>query len=66
MARTNIDLDEKLMAEAIRLTNSKTKKAVVNFALKELVTRKRRKDILKFEGQVKWEGKLNEMRKSRI
>lgn len=65
MLRTNIELDEKIVAEALRLTRKKTKKEVVNFALEELVRKIKRKKILGLEGKVKWTGNLDEMRKSR-
>ena len=35
--RTNIDLDDSLLEEAFRLTNVRTKKELVNMALKELI-----------------------------
>ena len=63
--RTHIELDEKLISEAMKLTHLKTKKALVNYALKELVRKVKRKNLLHLEGKVKWEGNLSEMRKSR-
>ena len=44
MRRTNIEIDETLVKEAMKLTNQKTKKAVVNLALKELVSKEKRKN----------------------
>lgn len=66
MSRTNVVLDDKLVEEALNLTHLKTKKEVVNYALKELVRKMKRKDLLKFEGKVEWEGDLTEMRKGRV
>jgi Arc/MetJ family transcription regulator len=66
MHRTNIELDEKLVKEAMRLFGKKTKKELVHFALNELIRRERAKGILSLEGKVKWEGDLREMRKGRI
>ncbi len=66
MLRTNIELDEKLVDEAMELTNKKTKKELVNYALQELVSSIKRKKILELEGKVEWAGSLSEMRKSRI
>lgn len=66
MLRTNIELDEKLVNEAMRLTRKKTKKELVNYALRELVSKMRRKKLLKLEGKVEWTGDLGEMRKSRV
>lgn len=39
MLRTNIELDEKLVDEAMRLTHKRSKKELVNYALEELVRR---------------------------
>ena len=66
MMRTNIELDEKLVEEAMKLTDSKTKKELVNYALKELVRKKKRKKLLEKEGNVEWDGSLEKMRKSRV
>jgi Arc/MetJ family transcription regulator len=64
--RTNIVLDDKLVKEGLNLTKLKTKKDLVNLALKEFVERRKRKRILKLEGKVEWEGNLDEMRRSRV
>lgn len=66
MLRTNIELDSKLVNEALRLTGMKTKKEIVNYALKELVRKRNRKKLFKLEGKVEWVGNLNEMRKNRL
>lgn len=66
MHRTNIELDEKLVKEGMRLCNKKTKKELINFALKEVIRREKVKGILALEGKVVWEGDLREMRKGRF
>ena len=66
MQRTNIELDEKLVKQAMRLFGKKTKKELVHFALNELIRRERAKGILSLEDKVKWEGDLREMRKGRF
>jgi Arc/MetJ family transcription regulator len=66
MNRTNIELDEKLVNEAMKLTHKKTKKDLVNYAVEELVRKLKRKKILELEGKVGWAGELDETRKSRI
>jgi Arc/MetJ family transcription regulator len=66
MLRTNIELDEKLVKEAMTLTRKKTKKELVNYALRELVNKIKRKKILDLEGKVDWSGNLAEMRKNRV
>jgi Arc/MetJ family transcription regulator len=66
MSRTNVELNDKILKDALKLTRIKTKKDVVNYALEELVKKMRRKKMLELEGKVKWEGSLNEMRASRV
>jgi Arc/MetJ family transcription regulator len=66
MLRTNVELDEKLVKEAMKFTHKKTKKEIVNYALEELVKRFKRKKLLEIEGKVEWTGNLDEMRKSRV
>lgn len=66
MPRTNIELDDKLVEEAMKLTHKKTKKELVNYALDELVKRLKRKKLLELEGQVEWTGNLDEMREGRV
>ena len=66
MLRTNIELDEKLVDEAMMLTKMKTKKELVNFAVEELVHKLRRKKILELESKVDWTGDLEQTRKTRI
>ena len=52
---TNLAIDEKLLAEAVRVGGLKTKKSAVNEALKEFIDRRKRKDILKMFGTVEME-----------
>jgi Arc/MetJ family transcription regulator len=61
--RTNIVIDEELMKKGIRYTGLRTKKELVNYALRELIQRKERKEILRLKGKLHWEGDLEEMRK---
>jgi len=60
--RTNIVLDEKLVEEAMRLSNAHTKKEVVDMALQNFVSYLKRRDMKKLFGKVKWEGNLDTMR----
>ena len=60
--RTNIDIDDKLMREAMKISKVKSKKELVNHALEELIRLDKRKKMLSLFGRVKWEGNLNEMR----
>jgi Arc/MetJ family transcription regulator len=51
--RTNIEIDDELMEEALKLSGSRTKREVVDLALRELVQRRRRKDMLELVGKVR-------------
>jgi Arc/MetJ family transcription regulator len=63
--RTNIEIDEKLMKEAMRSANTKTKKETVEAGLRMLIQIKGQEGIRKLRGKVKWEGNLDEMRGGR-
>ena len=63
--RTNIEIDDKLMQEAQRLSGLKTKRAIIDAALQMFVRVKRQTDILSLPGKVRWEGNLDEMREGR-
>jgi Arc/MetJ family transcription regulator len=60
--KTNVDLDEKLVIAARKLTGLKTKKELVNHALYELVRRGDQRKILSLRGKIHWQGDLAEMR----
>ena len=60
--RTNIVIDDTLIAKAMNYTGPRTKKEVVHFALEEIVRREERKKILDLQRKVHWEGNLDEMR----
>jgi Arc/MetJ family transcription regulator len=49
--RTNIVLDDILLAEAMKLTQVPTKREVVELALRELVAGRKRKNVLELVGQ---------------
>ena len=61
--RTNIVIDDELMANALKLTGLKTKREAVELGLKTLVRLKRQEKIRQFRGKLSWEGDLDEMRK---
>jgi len=64
--RTNILLDDQLVNRAKRLTGLKTKRAVVDEALRTLVRLKEQERIRSLRGQLHWEGDLDELRRSRV
>jgi Arc/MetJ family transcription regulator len=60
--RTNIEINDKLMKDTLKATGLKTKKEVVDLALKELLRLSRQADLRKLRGKFYWEGDLEEMR----
>jgi Arc/MetJ family transcription regulator len=60
--RTNIVIDDKLMAEAIKLSQLKTKKAVVETGLRLLIQIKKQERIKGLRGKLNWDGDLEKMR----
>ena len=63
--RTNIEIDDELIQEALRVSGLKTKRAVVEAGLRMLLRLKRQEDILNLVGKVRWEGDLDESRQGR-
>lgn len=63
--RTNIDIDENLIQEAMKLTGITTKKTAVEEALRQMVSLKKQAKLKDLRGKLKWEGNLDEMRSSR-
>lgn len=65
MLRTNIVLDEKLIQSCIKATGIKTKRAVIDFALHEILRHEKQKELLKLRGKVHWKRNLTSSRSSR-
>jgi Arc/MetJ family transcription regulator len=63
--RTHIELDDQLIHQAQDLSGLKTRKATVNAALKEYVKILKRRELLRLEGKVAWEGDLDQLRAQR-
>ena len=64
--RTNIDIDDELMRQAMRRSGARTKKAAVEAGLRLLVKTHAQTAIRRLRGKVRWEGDLNESRLSRV
>jgi Arc/MetJ family transcription regulator len=64
--RTNIDLDDKLIAEAMELGGLPTKKAAVDQALRDFVVHHSRKKALQELKGLGWYGDLDAMREGRV
>ncbi len=63
--RTNIELDDELMAAAKEATGLATKKAIVEEALRDLVLRYRQRKAIDSLAGLGWEGDLQTMRRDR-
>jgi len=63
--RTNIEIDDQLMLQAMKSSGQRTKRATVEEALRLLVRLRRQTAIRQLRGKVKWEGNLDESRLGR-
>jgi len=59
---THVTVDVKLIEQGLHTTGLKTRRDLVNFALRELLRRENQKKLLELKGQVDWEGDLNVLR----
>ena len=65
MKRTNIVLDERLVRQGLKFTGIKTRRALIDHALRELVRRGNQTGLMDLKGRIHWEGDLGNMRKIR-
>jgi len=65
MKRTNLVLNEDLLAGAVRALGVKTYSAAVNTALEEVVRIRKIQSLPQFFGSGIWQGSLPEMRQDR-
>lgn len=63
--RTNIEIDDDLLEAARHVAGTTTKRATVEYALRELARRHERRRLLELRGTVDWQGDLNESRRGR-
>jgi Arc/MetJ family transcription regulator len=61
--RTNIDIDDELMREALAVSGLPTKRSVVEEALRQMIALKQQEDVRRLRGRLHWEGDLDEMRR---
>jgi Arc/MetJ family transcription regulator len=60
--RTNIVIDDTLMADALKASGVRTKREAVELGLRTLVRIRRQEGIRRLRGKLNWEGDLDEMR----
>jgi Arc/MetJ family transcription regulator len=63
--RTTIEIDDRLMRQALRCSGIKTKRGTVEAALRLLVQIRAQARIRKLRGTIRWDGDLNQSRLSR-
>jgi Arc/MetJ family transcription regulator len=64
--RTNIEISDELMKEALQVSGLRTKRAAVEAGLRALIRLHRQKKILDLAGKVHWEGNLDQSREGRF
>lgn len=66
MGRTNIELDDRLVEQAMDLTGARSKREVVDIALRRLVDKgSLYRSIRSLRGKIPWEGDVDGWRSSR-
>jgi len=65
VSRTNVVLNDTLVVSCQKATGLKTRRALIDHALKELLRHERQKKVLELKGTVQWEGNLARWRKRR-
>lgn len=63
--RTNIEIDDKLMKDTLKVTGLKTKREAVELALQTLLKLEKQGEFRKLRGKIDWQGDLEEMRLDR-
>jgi len=61
--RTTLNLDSEALAGALEMAPGMTKTEIINEALREYARRRRLRGLLKFEGKLRWEGDLDQLRR---
>ncbi len=64
--RTNIEIDDRLMREAMRRSGKRTKRATVEAGLQALLDIYKQVGVRKLRGKVHWEGDLTVSRLGRV
>ena len=63
--RTNIVIDDELMAEALRASGARSKREAVELGLRTLVRLRRQSEVRAWRGKLAWSGDLDDMRTDR-
>ena len=66
MGRTNIEIDDELVGQAMRLTGVRTKREVVDIALRRLVEKGTLyRSVRRLRGKLAWNGDVDQWRSAR-
>jgi Arc/MetJ family transcription regulator len=60
--RTNIEIDDKLMKDTLRVTGLKTKREAVEFGLRTVLRLRQQAQLRQLRGKLDWQGDLDAMR----
>jgi Arc/MetJ family transcription regulator len=64
--RTNIDIDDQLMRQAMRAAKSHTKRGAVEAGLRLLIQTRGQTKIRRLRGKIRWQGDLSKSRRGRV
>ena len=65
MGRTNLVLDDELVDQCQKVTGIRTRRALIDYALHEVMRHQRQRELVSLRGSVQWEGNLSEWREVR-
>ena len=66
MGKITVTVDAELVDKCMKATGIKTRKALVERALRELLLQEKNKGLLALKGKIHWEGDLNSWRRGRF
>ena len=61
--RTTLNIDDEALSSAMTYAEGRTKTEVINQALRQFARGKLRKELLNFQGRLRWEGDIDALRK---
>ncbi|HEV2396300.1 MAG TPA: type II toxin-antitoxin system VapB family antitoxin [Candidatus Sulfotelmatobacter sp.] len=64
--RTNVEIDDRLMHQAMRSSRSRTKRAAVEEGLRLLIQTRAQATIRRLRGKIRWDGDLRKSRRGRL
>lgn len=63
--RTNIEIDDQLMSDVLKLTGLTTNKEAVELGLRTLARLRQQENIRNYRGKLAWTEDLNELKESK-